>query len=376
MAKQDYYELLGVGKDADEDEIKKAYRKLAMKYHPDRNPDNKEAETKFKEIKEAYEVLSDSQKRATYDRFGHAGLEGAMGGGGAGAAGANYGSFSDVFGDIFGDIFGGGRGGGGPTAYRGADISYTMEISLKEAAVGVESKIRIPTMETCETCHGSGAKAGTQPKTCPDCEGRGQVRMSQGFFAIQQTCPRCHGTGEIIETPCSTCHGEGRVKKTKTLSVKIPAGISHGDRIRLGGEGESGVNGGPAGDLYVQIRIKPHEIFTRQGDDLFCEVPISFATAALGGKVDVPTLDAKATITIPPETQTGMVFRLQGKGIQGVRSHVKGSLMCKVNIETPVKLTEEQKTLIRQFDESITRNQTKHEPKLESFAEKVKRFFS
>lgn len=374
MAKKDYYELLAVGKDASEDEIKKAYRKLAMKYHPDRNPDSQDAEAKFKEIKEAYEVLSDAQKRATYDRFGHAGLEGAMGGG---ASGASYGSFSDVFGDIFGDIFGGGRGAAsGPTAYRGADISYTMEISLKEAAEGVESKIRIPTMETCETCHGSGAKPGTRPETCPDCEGRGQVRISQGFFAIQQTCPRCHGAGEVIKTPCGACHGDGRIKKTKTLSVKIPVGISHGDRIRLGGEGESGVSGGPAGDLYVQIRIKPHEIFTRQGDDLFCTVPISFATAALGGKVDVPTLDGKATLTIPSETQTGMVFRLQGKGIQGVRSHIKGSLLCTVNVETPVKLTTDQKKLLQQFEESIMADQTQHEPKKESFAKKLKRFFS
>ena len=375
MAKKDYYELLGVAKTATDDELKKQYRKLAMKYHPDRNPDNAEAEEKFKEIKEAYEVLTDPQKRSLYDRYGHAGLEGASSGSGGGGSGAGYSSFSDVFGDIFGDIFGGSRGGGSG-AFRGADLSYTLEITLEEAANGVESKIRVPTMETCETCHGSGAKPGTRPTTCPNCEGRGQVRMSQGFFAIQQTCPRCQGSGQLIEDPCQTCYGEGRVRKSRTLSVKIPAGISHGDRIRLAGEGESGVNGGQSGDLYVQIRIKTHEVFTRQGDDLHCDVPISFTTAALGGQVDVPTLDGKATITIPAETQTGKVFRLRGKGIKGVRSHAKGDLLCRVILETPVSLTDEQKELLRQFEEIMLENKEKHTPKSKSFAEKIKSFFS
>lgn len=375
MAKTDYYELLGVGKDVDEGSLKKAYRKLAMKYHPDRNPDDKEAEAKFKEVKEAYEVLSDSKKRAAYDRFGHAGVDGMSGASSRGAEG--FGGFGDVFGDIFGDIFGGARGGGsGGGVYRGADISYTLEISLEDAAKGIETKIRVPSMETCETCHGSGAKPGTKAKTCPSCEGRGQIRMSQGFFSLQQTCPRCHGSGQTIDTPCATCHGEGRVKQSKTLSVKIPAGISQGDRIRLSGEGESGTNGGPPGDLYVQIKVKPHPVFTRQNDDLHCEVPISFATAALGGAVDVPTLDGKATITVPSETQTGKIFRLRGKGIKGLRSHKAGDLLCHVTVETPIRLTEAQRELLRQFEASTTENPDKHAPRTKSFREKVKDFFA
>ena len=315
MSKRDYYEILGVNKDASDEEIKKAYRKLAMKHHPDRNPDNPKAEEHFKEAKEAYEILSDASKRAAYDQYGHAGVDQQAGMGGAGGFG---GGFADAFGDIFGDIFGGGGGRGGRSnVYRGADLRYNLEISLEEAARGTETKIRIPTMEECDTCHGSGAKPGTKPETCPTCGGHGQVRMQQGFFSIQQACPKCHGSGKVIADPCPTCQGSGRVKQHKTLSVKIPSGVDEGDRIRLSGEGEAGVNGGPPGDLYVVIQIKPHAVFQRDHNDLHCEMPISFTTAALGGEIEIPTLDGHAKIKIPAETQSGKVFRLRGKGIKG-----------------------------------------------------------
>ena len=375
MAKRDLYEVLGVNRDASEDELKKAYRKLAMKYHPDRNPDNKEAEEKFKEVKEAYEILTDANKRAAYDRYGHDGINPQMGGGGGGQG---FDGFADAFGDIFGDIFGGGGGGGRgrSNVYRGADLRYNLEITLEEAARGAEKTIRIPALEECGTCHGSGAKPGTQPKTCPTCGGAGQVRIQQGFFSIQQTCPKCHGSGRIIPEPCTTCGGAGRVKRQKTLEVKIPAGIDDGMRLRHGGQGEPGVNGGPAGDLYVEIHIKQHPVFQRDGDDLHCEMPISFTTAALGGEIEIPTLDGAANIRIPAETQSAKVFRLRGKGIRNVRTHAPGDLMVHVIVETPVKLTDRQKELLREFGEIASSNAERHNPKAKSWMDKVKDFFS
>ncbi len=375
MAKRDYYEVLGVNRDADEDALKKAYRKLAMKWHPDRNPDNPKAEEHFKEAKEAYEVLSDAQKRAAYDRHGHAGVDAAAG---AGAGGAGYGSFADAFGDIFGEIFGGAAGGGRSRSgvYRGADLRYNLEITLEQAAHGTETRIRIPTADECATCKGTGAKPGTSPKQCPTCHGHGQVRMQQGFFSIQQTCPNCHGAGKVVSDPCQACSGAGRVKSHKTLSVKIPAGVDEGDRIRLAGEGEHGMNGGPAGDLYVQLHIKAHAVFQRDGDDLHCEMPISFTTAALGGEIEIPTLDGTAKIKVPHETQSGKAFRLRGKGIKGVRSSHHGDLFCHVVIETPVSLTERQKELLREFEATTEKHADRHNPRAKSWMEKVKEFFT
>jgi len=377
MAKRDFYEILGVNRDASDDEIKKAYRKLAMKFHPDRNPDNPKAEEQFKEAKEAYEILSDAKKRQAYDQYGHAGVDPSAGGG-QGFGGAGMGGFADAFSDIFGDIFGGNRGGGGggrSNVYRGADLRYNLEVSLEEAARGTETRIRIPTMVECESCHGSGAKKGTEPKTCPTCAGHGQVRMQQGFFSIQQTCPKCHGTGRYIPDPCPTCHGAGRVKQHKTLSVKIPVGIDEGDRIRLSGEGEPGVNGGPPGDLYVQIHLRQHPVFQRDHDDLHCEMPISFTAAALGGEIEIPTLDGAAKLKIPAETQTGKVFRLRGKGIKGVRSISHGDLLCHVVVETPVSLTERQKELLKEFEEISGSNSAKHNPKAQGWMDRVREFF-
>ena len=375
MAKRDFYEILGVNRDASDDEIKKAYRKLAMKHHPDRNPDNPKSEEQFKEAKEAYEMLSDSQKRAAYDQYGHAGVDpqSGMGGGFGGGAG-----FGDAFSDIFGDIFGGRGGGGGgrSNVYRGADLRYNLEISLEDAARGAETKIRIPTMDECEPCGGSGAKKGTEAKTCPTCNGHGQVRMQQGFFSIQQTCPKCHGTGRYIPTPCPSCHGAGRIKSHKTLSIKIPSGIDEGDRIRLTGEGEHGVNGGPAGDLYVQIHLKEHGVFTRDHDDLHCEMPISFTIAALGGEIEIPTLDGAARLKISPETQSGKVFRLRGKGIKGIRSVSRGDLMCHVVVETPVNLTAKQKELLKEFEAMSQEDAGLHNPRAKGWMDKVKDFFA
>jgi molecular chaperone DnaJ len=376
MSKRDYYEVLGINRDASEEEIKKVYRKLAMKYHPDRNPDNPKAEERFKEAKEAYEVLSDAQKRTAYDQFGHAGVDPQAGmGGGFGGFGGS-GSFSDAFGGIFDEIFGGGSRGGRSNVYRGADLRYNLEITLEQAAFGTETKIRIPTMEVCEACKGSGAKAGTQPKTCPTCQGSGQVRLQQGFFSIQQTCPKCHGTGKFVANPCPECHGAGRVKQHKTLAVKIPAGVDEGDRIRLSGEGEHGINGGPPGDLYVQVHLKPHAVFQRDGNDLHCEMPISFSTAALGGEIEIPTLDGAANLRVPGETQSGRTFRLRGKGIKGVRSQAHGDLLCHVVIETPVNLTERQKELLRELEESSLGNAERHNPRAKSWMDKVKEFFA
>ncbi|MDR3299309.1 MAG: molecular chaperone DnaJ [Candidatus Accumulibacter sp.] len=377
MAKKDFYEILGVNRDASEDEIKKSYRKLAMKYHPDRNPDNPKAEEHFKEVKEAYEILSDAQKRAAYDQFGHAGVDpqSGMGGGGFSGFGGSE-AFSGAFGGIFDEIFGNGGRGGRSNVYRGADLRYNLEITLEQAAFGTETKIRIPTMEVCESCKGVGAKPGTQPKTCPTCQGSGQIRLQQGFFSIQQTCPKCHGTGKFIADPCGDCHGAGRIKQHKTLAVKIPAGVDEGDRIRISGEGEHGINGGPSGDLYVQIHLKPHTVFQREGADLHCEMPISFSTAALGGKIEIPTLDGAAELKIPEETQSGKTFRLRGKGIKGVRSQTYGDLLCHVVVETPVNLTDRQKELLCELDELSRGDAERHNPRAKSWMDKVKEFFA
>jgi molecular chaperone DnaJ len=374
MAKRDYYEVLGLQRNATEAEIKKAFKRLAMKFHPDRNPDDKDSEDKFKEAKEAYEVLSEPKRRAAYDQFGHAGVEGGFGAGAAGAGGA---SFSDIFGDVFGDIFGGAGGsrGGRGRVYRGADLRYNLELSLEEAVHGTTVKIRIPSLVACEECSGSGAKKGTSPTTCPTCHGHGQVRMQQGFFALQQTCPRCHGSGQVVTDPCPACRGEGRVEKQKTLSVKVPPGVDNGDRIRLAAEGEAGENGGPPGDLYVQIVIKPHPIFQRDGADLHCEVPISFTTAALGGELDVPTLDGRVKLKVPAESQTGKLFRLRGKGVKSVRGGAVGDLICRVAVETPVNLTERQKELLREFEQTMQDGKNTHSPKHSSWLDGVKKFF-
>jgi molecular chaperone DnaJ len=377
MSKRDYYEVLGIAKDASDQDITKAYRKLAMKHHPDRNTDGdaKVSEEKFKEAKEAYEVLSDASKRAAYDRFGHAGLgQGAGGFGGGGPEG--FGGFADAFGDIFSDIFGGGARGGRNAVYRGADLRYSMEIKLEQAAEGFATEIRVPSWDSCETCGGAGAKPGTSAKTCGTCAGSGNVRMSQGFFSIQQTCPTCRGSGKVIPDPCTTCSGAGRVKKNKTLEVTIPQGIDEGQRIRLSGKGEPGMNGGPPGDLYVEIHIKQHDVFQRDGDDLHCEIPVAFTTAALGGDVDVPTLNGKASLTIADGTQSGKTFRLRGKGIKGVRSSYPGDLYCHVTVETPVRLTEKQKKLLREFDESLKAGGQKHSPQEKSFVDRMKGFFT
>ena len=375
MSKRDYYEVLGVAKTASEDEIKKAYRKLAMKHHPDRNQGeaSKGAEEKFKEVKEAYEMLSDAQKRAAYDQHGHAGVDPNMRGGGDGMGG-----FAEAFGDIFGDMFnpgGRGRAQGGRQVYRGSDLSYAMEVTLEEAARGKDAQIRIPSWESCDTCHGSGAKVGTSAKTCTTCAGAGTVQMRQGFFSVQQTCPHCRGTGKIIPEPCTTCLGQGKVKKQKTLEVKIPAGIDDGMRIRSTGNGEPGTNGGPPGDLYIEIRLKKHDIFERDGDDLHCQVPVSFITAALGGEIEVPTLAGKAAIDIPEGTQAGKQFRLRGKGIKGVRASYPGDLYCHIAVETPVKLTEHQRKLLRELDESLKKGGGRHSPSGESWTDRLKRFF-
>ncbi|WP_347253292.1 molecular chaperone DnaJ [Leminorella grimontii] len=373
MAKKDYYEILGVGRDADEREIKKAYKRLAMKHHPDRNQGDKDSEEKFKEIKEAYEVLTDPQKKAAYDQYGHAAFEqGGMGGGGFGGGFGGGADFNDIFGDVFGDIFGGRR----QRASRGADLQYTMTLTLEEAVRGVAKEIRIPTLAECDVCHGSGAKAGTSATTCSTCHGSGQVQMRQGFFAVQQTCPTCHGRGKIIKDPCTKCHGQGRVEKTKTLSVKIPAGVDTGDRVRLSGEGQAGENGAPAGDLYVQVQVKQHPIFERDGNNLYCEVPISFAMAALGGEIEVPTLDGRVSLKIPAETQTGKLFRMRSKGVKSVRGGSQGDLLCRVVVETPVKLNEKQKELLKELDESLGGDKgSRNSPRSKSFFDGVKKFF-
>jgi molecular chaperone DnaJ len=376
MAKRDYYEILGVARTASEEEIKKAYRRLAMKHHPDRNPGEAAAEDKFKEAKEAYEVLSDARQRAAYDQFGHAGVGAGRGGAGGGPGGFDpRDAFSDIFGDVFGDIFGGGRRGRSQV-FRGADLRYELELDLEQAVFGDTVQIEFTTLDECGECTGSGAKAGSKPTPCETCKGAGQVRMQQGFFTVQQTCPRCQGRGEVIAEPCTGCRGQGRVRKPRTLSVKVPAGVDTGDRIRLSGEGEAGRNGGPDGDLYVEVRVREHAIFEREGAHLSCEVPVSFATATLGGSVEVPTLDGNATIKVPPETQSGRVFRLREKGIKPVRGGPTGDLFCRVVVETPVHLTKEQKDLLMKFEAALQKDSKRHRPREESWFDGVKRFFS
>src|SRR5512134_1921384 len=365
MAKRDYYEVLGVNRDAPEEEIKKAYRKLAMKWHPDRNPDNPKAEDHFKEAKEAYEILTDGQKRAAYDQFGHAGVDGMRGGGGGGHGFDPRDAFGDIFGDVFGDIFGGGRRSRSQV-YRGADLRYELELDLEQAVFGDTTSIEFTTLSECGECKGSGAAKGSKPVSCETCRGAGQVRMQQGFFTVQQTCPRCQGRGQVITDPCGKCRGQGRVRKQKTLAVKVPPGVDTGDRIRLSGEGEAGRNGGPHGDLYVEVRVKDHPIFERDGAHLSCEVPISFRTAALGGTIEVPTLDGDVTIKVPAETQSGRVFRLREKGIKPVRGGGPGDLFCRVVVETPVHLTREQKDLLAKFDESLRSDHKHHYPREDS----------
>jgi len=372
MSKRDYYEVLGVEKGASEAELKKAYRRLAMKFHPDRNPDDEKAEEKFKEATEAYEVLTDANKRAAYDQYGHAGVDPNMGAGGGGFGGGN---FSDIFGDVFGDIFGGGGRGGRSSVQRGSDLRYTLELDLEEAVRGTSVTIRVPTLVGCETCDGTGAKPGTKPKTCTTCNGAGQVRMQQGFFSVQQTCPRCHGTGKMITDPCNDCHGEGRVEKQKNLSVKVPAGVDTGDRIRLAGEGEAGVNGGPAGDLYVVVSVREHKIFQRDGKNLYCEVPISFVDAALGGELEVPTLDGRVKLKIPEGAQTGKLFRLRGKGVTPVRGGSPGDLLCRVVVETPVNLTKRQRELLEELRQTLEEEGSSQSPRAKSWFDGVKNFF-
>ena len=381
MAKKDYYDTLGVPKNASDEDIKKAYRKQAMKHHPDRNQGDsgKVAEEKFKEAKEAYEMLSDGNKRGAYDQYGHAGVDPNMrGGGGAGAEG--FGGFAEAFGDIFGDVFTnqqrGGAQRGGRQVYRGGDLSYAMEITLEEAAAGKDAQIRVPSWDDCSICRGSGAKPGTKVVSCTTCHGHGVVQMRQGFFSVQQNCPQCKGTGKLIPDPCISCHGVGKTKNNKTLEVKIPAGIDDGMRIRSTGNGEPGTNGGPPGDLYIEIRLKKHDIFERDGDDLHCAVPISFTTAALGGEIEVPTLAGKAAIDIPEGTQAAKQFRLRGKGIKGVRASYPGDLYCHITVETPVKLTEHQRKLLKELDESLRKGGAKHSPSEEGWADKLKSFFS
>ena len=372
MAKRDYYDVLGVSRSASADEIKKSYRRLAMKYHPDRNKEDESAEEKFKEAKEAYEILKDEEKRAAYDRFGH---DAVRGGGPGGPGGFSADGFSDIFGDVFGDIFGGGGRRGGSQVFRGADLGYELKLDLERAVSGESVTIDVPTQVACDECDGSGSEKGSSPTQCTTCGGAGQVRMQQGFFSIQQTCPACKGAGTIITNPCNKCHGRGRVSKTKTLSVKVPAGVDDGDRIRLAGEGEAGRNGGPPGDLYVEIRVTPHKIFERDGADLSTEVPVSVATATLGGEVELPTLDGHVALKIPAGTQSGKVFRLRGKGVTTVRDRRQGDLFARVLVETPVNLTDEQESLLRKFDELVARGGDRHSPRAGGWMQTVKRFF-
>ncbi|MGY0612415.1 molecular chaperone DnaJ [Luteimonas sp. A501] len=372
MSKRDYYEVLGVGRNATEDELKKAYRRSAMKHHPDRNPGDHAAEAAFKECKEAYEVLSDGGKRRMYDQHGHAAFEHGMGGGNAGPGFGGGPDVGDIFGDIFGNIFGGG-GARGPR--RGADIGYVMELDLEDAVAGVERRIDLPTLVECEPCKGSGSEDG-KLETCDTCHGNGQVRFQRGIFSMQQPCPSCHGRGKTFKSPCPSCRGNGRVEEEKVLSVKVPAGVDSGDRIRLSGEGEAGPAGTQPGDLYVEVRVRPHDIFERDGDDLHCEVPIRLSQAALGDTVRVPTLGGEAEIRIPAETQTGKVFRLRDKGVKSVRSRAPGDLYCKVVVETPVNLTPEQRTLLDQFEATFSgEGARRHSPRSSTFVDGVKGFW-
>lgn len=370
MSKRCYYQILEITKTASEGEIKKSYRKMAMRYHPDRNPNNAEAEKKFKEALEAYEILSNPQKRQAYDQFGHAGVDGSAGQGGFGGGGFSGGDFGDIFGDIFG---GGGRRGPQP----GNDLQYELDLTLEEAVAGKNVEIRIPTKETCDSCDGSGAEAGSAVETCQGCRGSGQVRVQQGFFAVARTCPTCGGTGKMIKSPCKACRGEGYKHSHKNLSVKIPPGVDNGDRIRVQGEGEAGEVGAPHGDLYVRVRVKDHAIFQRDDDTLYCELPLSFPTAALGGSIDVPTLNGKASLKIPAGTQSGQRFKLSGKGVKSIRSSLVGDLIVQVQIETPVKLTSEQKELLEKLQETLQgKHHKQHSPKESGFFDIVKSFFT
>ncbi len=372
MAKRDYYEVLGVKRDASEADLKKAYRRLAMKFHPDRNPDDAASEESFKEAKEAFEVLSDQRKRAAYDQFGHAGVDpSATGAGGFGGAGG----FSDIFDSVFGDIFGGGGGRQSNRAYRGSDLRYDLELSLEDAVRGTEVKIRVPTVIKCEVCEGSGSRSRASPDTCGTCHGAGQVRMQQGFFSVQQTCPSCRGKGKTVRDPCGACGGSGKGRGHKTISVKVPGGVDSGDRIRLGGEGETGQNGGPAGDLYVNVVVREHNIFTREGNDLYSEVPIDFVSATLGGEIEVPTLEGRVVLKIPAETQSGKMFRLRGKGVRSVRGGAVGDLICRVSVETPVNLSKHQKDLLRAFGDALAEGTERHTPRATSWLDGVKKFF-
>ena len=375
MAKRDYYKVLDVPKGATEAEIKKAYRRLAMKYHPDRNPNDREAEESFKEAKEACEVLTDPQKRAAYDQYGHPGVEAAARGA-AGRGGFGADTFSDIFGDVFGDIFGGARRGGRSQVYRGADLRYELELDLSQAVFGHQVEIALERLAECEVCHGTGAAKGSTPTTCETCGGAGQVRIAQGFFQLQQTCPRCRGTGTIVRNPCDACLGQGRVRRSRTLSVKVPAGVDTGDCVRLSGEGEAGRNGGPPGDLYVEVHVREHPIFERDGVHLSCEVPVSFAIAALGGTVSVPTLEGDVALKVPAETQSGRVFRLRDKGVKPVRGGSRGDLFCRVVVETPVHLSAEQRELIHRLDESLKAHAARHAPRENGFLDGVRRFFA
>jgi len=375
MAKRDYYKVLDVPKGATEAEIKKAYRRLAMKYHPDRNPNDRDAEEAFKEAKEACEVLTDPQKRAAYDQYGHPGVEAASrGGGGRGGFGAD--TFSDIFGDVFGDIFGGARRSSRSQVYRGADLRYELELDLSQAVFGHQVEVSLERLAECEACRGSGAAKGSSPTTCETCGGAGQVRIAQGFFQLQQTCPRCRGSGTIVRNPCDACLGQGRVRRSRTLSVKVPAGVDTGDRVRLSGEGEAGRNGGPPGDLYVEVHVREHPIFERDGVHLSCEVPVSFAIAALGGTVNVPTLEGDVALKVPAETQSGRVFRLRDKGVKPVRGGSRGDLFCRVVVETPVHLSAEQRELIHRLDESLKAHAARHAPRENGFLDGVRRFFA
>lgn len=369
MSKRDYYEVLGVGRDASDAEIKKAYRRLAMKHHPDRNEGDNTAEAKFKEAKEAFEILSDPNKRSAYNQFGHAGVDQSAGGGFSG------GGFGDIFDTVFGDIFGqGGARGGANRAYRGSDLRYDLALSLEDAVRGTEVKIRVPTLINCETCTGSGSRTGAKPKSCDTCGGVGQVRMQQGFFSVQQTCPKCRGQGKLVTDPCGSCSGTGKARGHKTISVKVPAGVDNGDRIRLSGEGEAGQSGGPPGDLYVNVVVKEHPIFSREDNNLYCEVPIDFVVASLGGELEVPTLEGRVVLKIPPETQTGKMFRMRGKGVKSVRGGVVGDLICRVVVETPVNLSKGQKDALREFGATLAEGKS-NSPRADSWLDGVKKFF-
>jgi molecular chaperone DnaJ len=366
MTKRDLYEVLAVAREATDDDLKKAYRRLAMKHHPDRNPGDKGSEELFKEVSFAYEILTDPQKRAVYDKFGHDGLQ--RGGGGGGDFG---GGFADIFGDVFSDIFGGNRGG----PRRGADLRYMMELTLEQAVFGSTEKIRIPTWQDCGDCNGNGTADGKKPPACPTCRGTGQMRVQQGFFVLQQSCPHCRGRGTLVTEACKTCRGAGKLREEKTLEVKIPSGVDTGDRIRLNGEGEPGDRGASPGDLYVQITVKPHEVFERDGNDLFCTAPISIITAALGGQLEVPTLEGKVDIDVAEGTQSGKRFRLRGRGVRSVRASSAGDLFCTVVVETPVKLSKRQKELLKELGETLQgEGSGKHHPEGKGWLDKARKF--